>query len=90
MITVGPLSVPIDLEAVYDAVNLVVHIHEKLRFRHGDEFRRLERRIDELAEDGPELGNQIDPMVGGGLIVHAPQALTDVIIEARRLGVIGS
>jgi hypothetical protein len=72
---------------VLDAIREVAGILDRVRFRHGARFRRLERLIElasahECAADGPFWR-----LADGRFVVGVPNGLAEIIAEARRLKV---
>lgn len=80
------VTIRLETDAIADAADLISKIRDALRRRHGDQFRALERRIEALpdAGDAPQVQG-LDRLT---LIATPPQAWTDIIAEAVRLGVI--
>lgn len=74
---------------VYDAINTVMVIHERLAKRHGDAFRSLDRRIDAFMNKGfneNQIGHvDLEPLL---FVLTPPRELTEIVAEGRRLGVI--
>lgn len=77
-----------EFELLHDAVDTLQRIHELLAKRHGEAFRALERRIEALA-DAPSWGDvghaDLEP---GRVVLFASPMLTQIIADARDLGVI--
>jgi hypothetical protein len=71
--------------ALLDQMNLVATVAERLTHRHGAPFRRLERRIERL--DGATIEPVIHDLGGGAFLATVP-ALTEILCEARALGII--
>lgn len=82
-------SITFETDLIWDALATAVVITERLRTRHGDRFRQLERRIEAFAF-GPGAwapGDHFE-IEGGHYILAAPSEIMAIIAEARRLGVI--
>lgn len=82
------VAVSVNFSASLDALDLVIAAHKALTMRHGDEFRALERRIEATIESG-DLGKIEHHDLGEGQFeLSAPSKLTELIRDARALGVI--
>lgn len=81
MITVG-------FSGAMDALDLVISAHQALAKRHGDQFRGLERRIEAIIEDGDLGKTDMHDLGDGEFELSAPSKLTELIRDARELGVI--
>lgn len=86
MASAGTLTV--GFSAAMDALDLVIAAHRALASRHGDQFRALERRIETIIETG-DMGTTEHHNLGDGQFeLSAPSKLTELIRDARALGVI--
>lgn len=81
----------LDTSAMEDAIDEMLAIHGRLARCHGAAYRRLERAIEALCDD---MNDDDKPALvethwlGGGRIMAAPgERVTEILLEARRLGV---
>jgi hypothetical protein len=81
------MTITIESEPIWDAVNDIVHIHQALTHRHGDRFRALERKIAALGEGSWGVAGQRE-LCGDHVVLTPPARLRSIIREARDLGVI--
>lgn len=78
-----------ETDEIRDALVLVKEIHASLAKKHGDDFRKLDRAIERFIEERKD-DCVAAHWLGEGKIIAAPSGqLTDILREARRLGVIG-
>lgn len=79
-----------EMELVKDAMCDLERIQRALAHRHGSSFRALEKKLDAYFES-PELG-EFSPIKGDigevRYVLLVPRPVTEIIAEARRLGVI--
>lgn len=80
------MSFSIETDPIMDAARDLAAARNAVTKRHGDQFREFERRLDALMESG--LEPRLQGLEDGTLIVTAPQAWTDLLAEARKLGLI--
>ncbi len=74
-----------ETELAHDAIADVSRIHHALASRHGDRFRKLERRIDALTDD---IGDCDLISIGDGrMVMTVPSRIAAVLAEAKALGV---
>lgn len=77
----------VEMDALHDAIGLLSEIHARLATKHGEAFRKLDRAIERFIDD-PTDATEIH-WLGGGRLVAAPKGrLTEMLREARELGVI--
>lgn len=81
---VAPISV--EMDEMNDAIDRLRDIHIRLAKRHGGDFRRLDRAIEDFIED-PDDGVEAHWLGDGKMIVAPSGQLTEIFREARRLGV---
>lgn len=81
------LSLHIEADPLFDAVDTLLHIHERLAKRHGDRFRAMERQIEAfVGDDGSGVGTEsLEP---GRIVLTPPKEWQSLIAEARALGII--
>lgn len=80
------LTLKFETELVADLVAQLCRIEDALRFRHGDAFRALERRIEAFTEQPSTVSFQaLDAEIS---IATPPRELVELIQEAERLGII--
>lgn len=82
------LTLRMDTAPIVDSINLVGVTFGRLARHHGDRFRRLERQIERLAEDGVTDVPVIHDLGEGHFVSAAPKSITEILREARRLEVI--
>ncbi|WP_295808896.1 hypothetical protein [uncultured Nitratireductor sp.] len=81
------LHLSVEMDALHDAIGLLSEIHARLATKHGETFRKLDRAIERFIDD-PTDATEIH-WLGGGRLVAAPKGrLTEILREARELGVI--
>jgi len=81
------LHLEIETDLLDDAIAELVRIHQALAYRHGDAFRALDRRIEEIAEGGLPEAPMLESLGGGRFVAIPPAALLALIAEAVILGV---
>lgn len=83
------LSLTVETDLVWDAINTAMIVVERLRSRHGDRFRVLERRFEAFAfQPEPWAAGEHAEIEPGRFVLAPPPELMSLISEARRLGVI--
>lgn len=78
-----------ETDLVHDAVDTLLRVHQALTHRHGERFRSLERRVEEVFEQdarGSSIG--VASLDGGVVLLTPPLAWRALITEARTMGVI--
>jgi hypothetical protein len=83
----APLTLTVESELIYDALDTLARIHAALARRHGDKFRALERDIERLADERLTLRDP-HPLGDGWFIFEPPAQFTSMIDRANALGVI--
>lgn len=81
------IQISLDASVIGDAVNTLILIHHRLRKRHGEQFRALDRRLDALV-DGDCKIMRLVPMPGGVMLAAPSAEVTELFKEARRLELI--
>lgn len=82
------MTLTCEMEEMHDAIASLKDIHGRLAKMHGDDFRKLDRMIENLL-DGCSSGFVEIHWLGGGKMMAAPKGdFTAIFAEARRLGII--
>ncbi len=68
------------------AAHELAEVVSRLASRHGDRFRRLERRIEALVD--VEWTDTLTTVGAGNFVVRAPPEWTAILTDARALGVL--
>lgn len=79
------LTIKAEFESLHDALADLERAYGALRSRHGDRFRELERRIEQLADGDAEISVE---SIGGGTFVPVSAKLSGILADARKMGVI--
>lgn len=80
------LRITVETDAMTDALADFEAVQRALIKCHGSDFRRLERRVEAFMEN-PSDGVEIH-WVGGALLAAPKGEFTEILRDARRLGVI--
>jgi hypothetical protein len=82
--------ITIETEALQDTANELIILRRILASRHGEPFRALDRRLEALP--ALTLPTPIHPLHSDDgscqFMVQPPQEWTDILIQARALGVL--
>lgn len=81
------LTLTVESDLTYDAIDALARAREALFSRHGDRFRDLYRDIEALP-DADLSDAQLHHLSEGVFVMSPPKALTDLVARARALGVI--
>lgn len=84
------LTFHFETELVQDALSEVEALFRRLVKRHGDEYRKLERRIEGVLENFKHLDFGDYPLGASRYIITPPREVIEIIEEARRLGLTGT
>lgn len=81
------LVMELDCTALIDATEQIIAIARALPYRHGQQFRALDQKISALAhtDSGRPTLHELDAF---HLMAVPSQAMTDVLKQARALGMI--
>lgn len=82
------MRIIVETDLIGDVVRDFNLIATRIRSRHGAAFRALDRRLCKIIEDGPTESFPVHQLEDGRLVVAPSGELTDIVTEARRLGVI--
>lgn len=82
------LVIRFDTSALSDTVFTISVVQERLAKCHGDQFRALDSRISRLMDEDYRRPEWQHKWVGEVYMIIGPDEMTDIIREARRLGVI--
>ena len=78
-----------ELDLCLDALSDIERIFRALATRHGDDYRRLEQRIERLYDDKTAWGEVKTHMLAEGIVLFEPwPVLQDIIRDARALGIL--
>ncbi len=81
------MTLTAEFDEVHEALALLREIHARLATKHGVDFRRLDRAIEDFIENPADCVEA--HWLGGGKILAVPKGEFTVIFrEARRLGLI--
>lgn len=80
----------VECDAVIDAMEEIQAAHLKLRGRHGDRFRALDRRLATLFKQGATalIAEEPEYLGDGHFVFASSDAVQGILKEARHLGVI--
>jgi hypothetical protein len=81
------LDIVVESDLVEDAMREVLGILDRVRFRHGPRFRRLEQLIDTAPGADWRAGTRMWEIGPGHYVLGVPRRLAAIIAEARRLQV---
>lgn len=77
-----------EMHLINDAINDIGRIFKALAKCHGDEYRALERRIEDIAGGGKVSRSEVHWLDPERCMLEPPIELKEIIHEARRLEVI--
>lgn len=86
MATAEPFVISLESELVTDAIRDLSMAYDAVIHRHGEAFRHLERRIEELVE--APSGVELSAIADGRFVITPPAEWMAILAEAKRLGVI--
>ncbi|WP_037437154.1 hypothetical protein [Sinorhizobium fredii] len=80
-------NLSVETDVMSDALAELQEVHSRLAKRHGDSFRKLDRAIEQLLETSEDIV-EVHWLGDGKVLVSPTGRFTEILREARRLGVV--